>query len=154
MERLLKVQLRHGRFTNVSPERSRIMSSIRGKRNKTTETALRMALVRSAVSGWSLHPPDLPGHPDFYFSAFRLAIFVDGCFWHGCPRCGHFPKTNSNFWRLKIKRNIERDTKAHFRLRRRGIRVVRFWEHDLRDSLADCVAKLRTCIRGCAANKR
>ncbi|MFB3814869.1 MAG: very short patch repair endonuclease [Terriglobales bacterium] len=147
MERLLRMQLRDGRFAHVTPERSRIMSSIRGKRNKTTESALRMALVRARICGWTLHAHDLPGRPDFYFRDHRLAVFVDGCFWHGCPRCGHLPKTHSGFWQLKITRNRQRDKQTRERLQRRGIRVVRYWEHELRESLALCVAGLRKRLR-------
>ena len=142
MERLLKVQLPDGRFANVTPQRSRIMSSIRGKRNKTTEVALRMALVRAGLSGWKLHPPELPGRPDFYFASKQVAVFVDGCFWHGCPRCGHVPKTNTPFWRSKIHRNRQRDARTRSQLRNRGITVVRFWEHELRDQLSACLARL------------
>lgn len=102
-----------------------------------------MALVRARITGWTLHASELPGRPDFYFPAKRVAVFVDGCFWHGCPRCGHVPKTNDGFWQLKIKRNRQRDAKVRARLRRRGVRVVRFWEHELRDRLPICVAGLR-----------
>jgi len=147
MERLLRLELRGGRFGNVTPERSRIMSSVRGKRNKTTEGSLRMALVRAGLKGWKLHAVDLPGKPDFYFPTKRVAVFVDGCFWHGCPRCGHVPKTNTSFWRLKIKRNQERDARARRYLRSIGIQVVRFWEHELRNGLPFCVEDLFKQLR-------
>src|SRR5271157_3554075 len=109
MERRLKSKLPNGQFVGVTLERSRIMSAIRGKSNKTTEVRLRMALVRHGVKGWVLHPGGLQGTPDFYFPGSRLAVFVDGCFWHSCPRCGHTPKTRSEFWRAKLGRNKQRD---------------------------------------------
>jgi len=147
MERLLKMQLRYGRFAEVSAERSRIMSAIRGKRNKTTESTLRMGLVRAGMTGWRLHATELPGRPDFYFPRRRLVVFVDGCFWHGCPQCGHVPKTNSSFWRMKITRNQQRDESARTQLQQKGIHVVRFWEHELRECLTDCIAEVRGLIR-------
>jgi DNA mismatch endonuclease (patch repair protein) len=142
MERILKSTLKNGCFDNVTPERSRIMSSIRSKRNKSTELALRMALVRAKIRGWVLHPNEIPGRPDFFFPKKRLAIFVDGCFWHGCHRCGHVPRTNRSFWALKIKRNQSRDLANNKKLRRTGTCVLRFWEHELRGNTDRCVAKI------------
>lgn len=82
-----------------------------------------------------MHPHGLVGKPDFFFAAQRLAVFVDGCFWHGCPRCGHVPKTNSSFWALKIGRNVARDKAVVVALRKTGIKAVRVWEHELHDSV-------------------
>jgi DNA mismatch endonuclease (patch repair protein) len=92
-----------------------------------------MALVRSKISGWRLHAVDLPGKPDLFFQRKKLAVFVDGCFWHGCPRCGHVPKTRAKFWRAKIQRNKLRHIFVARQLREKGIRVVRIWEHSLRN---------------------
>ena len=69
--------------------------------------------------------------PDFIFRQARLAVFVDGCFWHGCPRHGTKPKSNAAFWRKKISRNQARDRLVTRTLRRAGWRVLRIWEHDL-----------------------
>jgi len=71
------------------------------------------------------------GRPDFVFPARRLAVFVDGCFWHGCPRHGTMPKGNRSFWRAKITRNRERDREVGAELRRLGWKVLRVWEHEL-----------------------
>jgi len=119
------------------------MSSIRGKRNKTTEYILRMALVRHGIRGWILHPKYVPGCPDFFFPQKNIAVFVDGCFWHGCSRCGHIPLTNRPFWSAKIKRNRNRDLTNAKVLRKAGIRVLRFWEHELRESLGKCLGRIR-----------
>ena len=81
------------------------MSAIRSRGNKSTEMVLRMALVRAKMGGWIMHPKGVPGKPDFFFAANNLAVFVDGCFWHGCNRCGHIPKTNRPYWKAKIARN-------------------------------------------------
>lgn len=107
------------------------MAAIRGKHNKSTELVLRMALVRSKISGWRLQAADLPGNPDLFFKSKRLAVFVDGCFWHGCPRCGHIPKTRRLFWKTKIMRNRQRDRSTTRDLRKKGVAVLRIWEHEL-----------------------
>jgi|SRR5271157_792303 len=131
MERRLKSKLPNGQFVGVTLERSRIMSAIRGKSNKTTEVRLRMALVRHGVAGWKLRPGGLHGNPDFFFPRPRVAVFVDGCFWHSCPRCGHTPKTRSQFWSAKLNRNKQRDRRTNRLLEKMGVRVIRIWEHDL-----------------------
>lgn len=132
MEKLLRATLPEGRFPNVSKVRSRAMAAVKGKHNRSTETQFRMALVRDGVTGWLTHA-DLPGKPDIYFPKARLAIFLDGCFWHGCRRCGHVPKTNSLFWATKIGRNQNRDRRNSRLVRKEGIRVIRIWEHTLND---------------------
>lgn len=134
MERKLKLKLKKGVFSNVSPERSKIMSAIRGKHNKSTELKLRMALVKAGVKGWVLHPSDVFGKPDIFFTKKRLAIFVDGCFWHGCASCGHIPKTRSAFWKAKFERNQARAVLVKTNLRKQSIKVMRVWEHSLAEA--------------------
>jgi DNA mismatch endonuclease (patch repair protein) len=146
MDRALREILPDGGFRDVSPARSRAMGKVRGKGNRTTERRLRSALVSAGIRGWRLHAKDMPGCPDFYFARERLAVFVDGCFWHGCRKCGHVPKTNSVFWKKKLERNRMRDRRQRRMLERQGIVVVRFWEHELRTSLMDCVEKVRAGI--------
>lgn len=134
MEKRLKRYLIGGKFKDVPEARSRTMSAIRGKHTRSTELCLRMALIRKGISGWSLHAKELPGNPDFYFKSKRLAVFVDGCFWHGCPLCGHIPKTHSKFWAEKIELNQLRDEKKREALRKLGVSTIRIWEHELRDN--------------------
>lgn len=134
MEKRLKKFLENGTFTNVSEERSKYMSAIKGKHNRSTELTLRMALIRAGINGWKMHYK-LPGKPDFYFPQFKIAIFVDGCYWHGCPKCGHIPKTRSEYWKAKISRNIQRDKKNKKLLQNEGITVIRLWEHELKKNL-------------------
>jgi DNA mismatch endonuclease (patch repair protein) len=131
VERILSKMLPGGKFRDVSPIRSRAMGAIHGRGNRTTEVRLRLILVRAGLKGWVMHPSSIDGCPDFFFKKERLAIFVDGCFWHGCPTCGHFPKSNAKFWEAKIKRNRRRDINTTRRLRSRSIRVLRIWEHEL-----------------------
>ena len=131
MDKLLKKILGGNSFSGVSKVRSRMMSSIRGKRNRSTEQTMRMLLTRGGVRGWKLQAQNLPGTPDVYFPKRNVALFVDGCFWHGCPKCGHIPKTRSKFWRAKIQRNKKRHALVAQQLRRLGVRTVRIWEHCL-----------------------
>jgi len=119
------------------------MKAVRGKGNRTTEVRFRAALISNGISGWRLNFRALRGSPDIYFPLEKLAVFLDGCFWHGCEYCGHFPQKNREFWRAKIVRNRERDAHNSGLLRRQGISVLRFWEHDIRDSLEICVSKTK-----------
>lgn len=77
-------------------------------------------------------PMELPGRPDYYLPGLKLAVFADGCFWHGCPKHGHVPEDNRTYWEPKLLRNHARDRAATRELRRQGIRALRVWEHDLR----------------------
>ncbi len=131
MEKSLKRYLKGGAFTNISPKRSSNMSAIRNKNNKTTELKLRMCLVRASVKGWQMNVKGILGQPDIYFDKQKLAIFIDGCFWHGCPKCGHIPKTRKSFWSAKFRSNRLRDKKVNCYLMKSGIQVFRIWEHQL-----------------------
>jgi len=140
VERQLKEKLPGGKFLNVSPERSRTMAAIKGKHAKSTERKLRMALTRAGIRGWKLHPQGLPGNPDVYFAATGVVVFVDGCFWHGCSKCGHIPHTNSEFWRTKFSRNQTRDLMNTRVLKAKGLRVIRIWEHSLANARSTAVS--------------
>lgn len=113
-------------------QRSRNMAAIRSKGNKSTEVALRFRMVRAGIRGWRTHARDLPGRPDFVFDALKLAVFVDGCYWHGCPKCGHIPSQNRPYWSRKIEGNQTRDKRVRARLRRQGWSVIRIWEHEIK----------------------
>lgn len=109
------------------------MSSIRSKRNKDTELKLMVIFRESGVKGWRRNQR-LHGKPDFVFRRERLAVFVDGCFWHGCPDHGRKPTSNEHYWRPKLMRNKLRDAQVTRELRKAGWRVLRLWEHELRSS--------------------
>jgi DNA mismatch endonuclease, patch repair protein len=142
MERKLREQLRGGKFENVDPIHAHRMSSVRGKGTKTTERRFRAVLVRAGVRGWSLHPKGILGHPDLFFAARRVVVFLDGCFWHGCPACGHTPSKNRLFWSTKIERNRQRDAETTCALKASGFTVLRFWEHEIRNAPEACLARL------------
>ncbi len=147
MERALRKTLPDGKFVGVSAQRSERMRAVRGRGNKTTEGRLRSALMRAGLRGWTLGPREIPERPDFYFDGAKLAIFADGCFWHGCPQCGHFPKVNSRFWRAKIKRNRGRDLEIVRRLRLAGYKVLRLWEHELAEMPERCVERIKRKLK-------
>ena len=103
-------------------------------RRKDTSPEL---ILRRALHGCGLRfrletPFGLPGSPDIRFSVARVAVFVDGCFWHGCPEHGSQPKTNTAFWAAKITRNRQRDAAVDAALEGLGWSVARVWEHDVK----------------------
>ena len=114
-------------------KRSEVMSRIRGKGNKDTEVALAKLFRANGITGWRRHYP-ITGRPDFAFPKQKLAVFVDGCFWHGCRKHGVQPKGNKEFWLSKLAANKARDQKVNRLLRAKGWRVLRIWEHDLAKS--------------------
>ena len=113
--------------------RSELMSRIKSKGNKKTEIAFLVELRRQKLTGWRRHAK-LPGRPDFVFQKAKVAIFLDGCFWHGCPRHFRLPRTRRTFWDAKIKTNKSRDRKNDKLLRSIGWAIIHIWEHDLTKS--------------------
>ena len=111
-------------------KRSQVMSRIRGRGNKDTELALASIFRRHRISGWRRNQPVF-GKPDFVFPKLKLAVFVDGCFWHSCPKHRTKPANNAAFWRKKLAANKARDRRVTRTLRRMGWRVLRIWEHEL-----------------------
>ena len=122
--------------TRVDPlsqaERSERMARVRNAGNKSTEQRVETALRAAGIVGWRKHPREILGRPDFYFTHLRLAVFIDGCFWHGCPVCQRrIPLARREFWRHKIEGNVRRDIRQRRQLRRQGYHVMRAWEHQL-----------------------
>jgi DNA mismatch endonuclease (patch repair protein) len=117
--------------TFTKPERSQIMRAVRARGNKATELVLLNLFRANGIKGWRRHA-NLPGRPDFIFPKQKIAIFVDGCFWHGCKKHCRMPASNQTYWNKKIARNIERDCAIRKLLKSRGWHVIRVWEHVLR----------------------
>lgn len=117
-----------------------------GNRSADTrpELALRRALRRLGLTGYRLRRP-VPGAPrrtvDVAFVGRRVAVMVDGCFWHGCPAHGSAPRANSGYWGPKLARNRERDAETTALLESAGWTVLRFWEHEDPEESAAAVAK-------------
>ena len=121
------------------------MSAIRSRGNLTTEVALAGVLRKFRITGWRRHYA-ITGTPDFVFPKARIAVFADGCFWHGCTVCSQRPKHNAAYWVGKIARNRARDRLVNRALRKEGWSVVRIWEHDLARRPRWVAAKLRAAI--------
>lgn len=111
-------------------QRSYNMSQIKGKNTKT-ELLLRKCLSSDGIKGYRIHSR-LLGKPDIVFTKYKLAVFIDGCFWHKCPKCFIQPENNKKFWENKIEGNMKRDKKINKSLKREGWHVIRIWEHLLR----------------------
>ena len=111
-------------------KRSEVMGRIRSHGNRDTELALMRVFRRQGIRGWRRHRPVF-GRPDFVFAKARVAVFVDGCFWHGCPKHSSVPATNRAFWLRKLTANSVRDLLVNRTLRGLGWQVVRIWEHEL-----------------------
>jgi DNA mismatch endonuclease, patch repair protein len=122
-------------------QRSRIMAAVRGWGNKATELVLVRIFHEAGLTGWRRHAK-IPGRPDFIFRKERVAIFVDGCFWHGCAKHCRKPATNKKYWDAKIRRNIKRDRRTRAELRGAGWKVLRIWEHDLKKNLQQVQRKI------------
>ncbi len=116
---------------HVSREvRSKIMAAIRSRGNTTTERPLAKLLWASGIRGYRKHWP-VAGKPDFAWPGRKVAVFVDGCFWHGCS-CKRLPRSNRKFWRNKIETNKRRDRRVSHTLRREGWTVIRIKECAIR----------------------
>ena len=140
-------------------KRSEVMSRIRSRGNKATELALAKLLRRHKITGWrrqvqiitSPQPSPRRGEgvkvrPDFVFKQAWLAVFVDGCFWHGCPRHATKPKSNRAFWQRKLAGNVARDVRVTRTLRRAGWRVIRIWECDLARRPEVCLRRIQRAV--------
>ncbi|MBN1903229.1 DNA mismatch endonuclease Vsr [Candidatus Sumerlaeota bacterium] len=119
-------------------KRSWIMAQVKSNGNRSTEVRLIAVLRENHISGWRRRYP-LEGKPDFVFPRSRVAVFVDGCFWHGHPKKCRMPKQNREYWENKIAHNVARDRQVTCMLREKGWKVVRIWE--------DCVQKPSTLRR-------
>jgi DNA mismatch endonuclease (patch repair protein) len=124
-----------------SPARRRVMQANRS-RDTQPELLLRSLLhARGLRFRVSVRPlPDLRRTADIVFRPARVAVFVDGCFWHGCPKHGSQPRANSDYWAPKLARNVERDAETNSALEAAGWEVIRVWEHDDADQAAQRIA--------------
>ena len=132
------------------------MRNVKSKGNKTTELRLIQILHENGIKGWR-RGYNVKGHPDFVFLQLRIAIFVDGCFWHGHDCRNTRPKENADYWRLKREKNIQHDHEITSSFENRGWTVLRIWECELkREKSQDTAARIisliegkRSCLRSC-----
>ena len=114
-----------------SKKRSDIMSKVRSNNNKSTELALIKFFKENHITGWKRNYP-VKGHPDFVFLDKKIAVFVDGCFWHGHDCRNTRPSDNAEYWRKKRERNIKHDKEVTALFEQRGWTVIRIWECELK----------------------
>lgn len=131
--------------TAPRPRPSSAAVQARFSRQKVRDTAPELAL-RRLLHGrglrYRIDVAPLPGlrrRPDLVFTRARLAVFIDGCFWHRCPQHGTSPKNNADWWRAKLDRNVQRDRDTDRNFTDAGWQVLRFWEHETPDQVADQV---------------
>jgi len=129
------------RRVETSEERSRVMRSVPSK-DTSAELLLRKALRSAGMRAFRTHSARVPGTPDLVFTRPKVAVFVDGCFWHGCPKCYREPSTNKTYWKMKVRRNRDRDAKVSAECRKSGWRVVRLWEHEILKTPARAATKV------------
>lgn len=125
--------------------RSLIMSKIKNKNTKP-ELLLRKSLWHNGLKGYRINY-NLKGKPDIVYPRKKVAIFVDGCFWHGCPKCYRRPKSNTDYWDKKIQKNIERDKSINIFLTNNNWLILRFWEHEIKNNLLDCILKVEEVLK-------
>ena len=125
-------------------QRSRLMSRIRDRDTKP-ELEIRRRLFASGMRGYRLRPK-LPGKPDIVYSRAKLAIFIDGCFWHGCPRCYTRPATRQRYWDNKLAENVSRDKVIDSSLKEMGWKTLHFWEHDVKKTPERIVKRVKISL--------
>ena len=125
--------------------RSALMSRIRSSGNITTELRMVALLRKDGLKGWRRHI-DLPGKPDFVWPSARLAVFIDGCFWHGHNCRNLTPKRNAAAWKMKITQNQQRDKRITRELRQHGWKVVRIWECALKNKPENIIKRVNQAL--------
>lgn len=124
--------------------RSRIMRSNKSHGNLSTELALIGLMCTNRISGWRRRVL-MTGRPDFVFKQQRVALFIDGCYWHGC-KCRRLPKKNRQYWKDKFRANQKRDKRITRELGAMGWHVVRLWEHQLKKQPRRVVKRIATAL--------
>lgn len=127
-------------------QRSYCMSRIRGK-DTQPELILRKAISGAGIRGYRLKYK-LLGKPDIVFPKRKIAIFIDGCFWHKCPKCFSELSTTKKYWVKKIQSNIDRDQRVNKTLKKMGWKILRIWEHDTERNLNICLLRIRRLFKG------
>ncbi|MCY8516674.1 very short patch repair endonuclease [Bacillus atrophaeus] len=132
---------------NVSKEkRSNTMKAVKSKNTKIEKVVCKKIWRRGIR--FRKNVKDLKGKPDIAIKKYKIVIFIDSCFWHGCPLHGRIPKSNVEFWNNKIKHNIERDKSINQYYTRKGWNILRIWEHDLnKKKVSQTIDKIEEWIK-------
>jgi DNA mismatch endonuclease Vsr len=123
------------------------MAAVPSERTSLEQT-LASFMWAAGVRGWRRTIRVERTRPDFAFPRHQLAVFVDGCFWHGCPQCCRRPATNTLYWHTKLDRNIERDREQTERLEHAGWSVLRLWGHEVERDPKGCALRVELALRG------
>lgn len=127
---------------------TKVMKANKGK-NTGPELSLRRGLRDAGFGGYRLNWKKAPGRPDIAYPGRKVAIFVNGCFWHRCPRCNlPLPKSHTDFWQQKFDRNVERDERKRMELEEAGWTVITVWECEIKQSLQLVVSRIIEVIQG------
>ncbi|MBU0627626.1 MAG: very short patch repair endonuclease [Nanoarchaeota archaeon] len=122
-------------------KRSQIMSKIKSK-----DTLLEIDF-KELIKGLRFqYQPKIFGKPDFASKKFKISIFIDSCFWHKCPKHFRKPTSNNFYWTKKINRNVERSKEVNNHLKKKGWKVLRFWEHEIKKNPGKCLIKIKKSI--------
>ncbi|WP_460378665.1 very short patch repair endonuclease [Thermus brockianus] len=124
---------------------SKAMSRVKAT-NTTPERVLRKALWQAGIRGYKIHT-NIFGKPDLCFTKKRVVVFVDGCFWHGCPICYRKPFSNADYWERKVARNQKRDRAVTEALQSDGWKVLRVWEHEVKNNLTHVVQTIKELLK-------
>jgi DNA mismatch endonuclease (patch repair protein) len=126
-----------------------VAKSMRSNKRSDTgpEILLRKALWKEGLRGYRKNFEKVPGSPDICFVSKKLAIFINGCFWHRCPKCDlPMPKSNTEFWTAKFERNIERDKKKIKRLKREGWSTLIVWECEIKTNMNKTIIRIDNLV--------
>jgi len=125
-------------------QRSYCMSRILGS-NTGLEITFKKHMRSGGITGFR-KGTKVVGKPDYIFPALKVAVFLDGCFWHGCPKCYREPDTNKTFWKNKISKNKKRDREVSRLLKKDGWKIKRFWGHQIKKKPDSCVSTLKRIL--------
>lgn len=125
---------------------TRVMKANKSKNTKP-EVKVRKALREAGYPGYRLHWKKAPGHPDIAYPGRKIAIFVNGCFWHRCPYCSlPIPKRNQEYWVPKFERNVERDRREYAALESEGWIVIVVWECEIKKDLGEVIGRITSAL--------
>ena len=117
------------------------MSRIKSK-NTRMENVFRSYIRNKGIRGCRINSKNIFGKPDLFFGKKKIAVFIDGCFWHKCPKCFNLPKSNFGYWSEKLERNVQRAKEVNKVLKEERVKVIRFWGHEVEKNIEKCYKRL------------
>lgn len=114
---------------------------------RSTNTGIELKLKKLLEGTYLRYQPRIFGNPDFGSKKYKIVVFIDGCFWHKCPKCYTEPKSNRKFWIHKINKNAKRDKFIYKELKRQNYKVLRFWEHQINVDVSKCAERVQKEVK-------